>query len=399
MDHWNFYTNGSGGVTSTDTDPVDCDFAAEVTLSDVGGNTQLYQTGVALTYGQEYTLQFNAKASASRSFRLYVHRHSSPYTNYGLSVDSVSVGTEWQTYNYTFTASGFSGSVSNGRLRFMLDTLSGGDTIWFDGVVLVPAGTALPTATPIPTATNTPIPTATNTPVPNTPTPSPTATPTPGAAVQIHTLTTKTSTSTNTSQFIHSNTSGGSDGSNRFMVVIVQGQTQQVGSDPFDITSVTWNGTPFTRYGAADAYSTNRNYTTEIWGLANPEVGSYLIQLTASQSVNDWIIGAINFTNVSRVDQVLYNSQGTGTSLVGSLTSEATGQMIVGGGGGRMDGGIISISPGIELYQDDTYSGTSNQDTRGQGWYHVPSTSGSQTYTMSRSSNFANTLVAIELEP
>ena len=81
------------------------------------GNVQLYQRGIQLQAGMRYRLSFAAYSSTGRDLGVYVHNHQAPYNNYGLSIDQVNLGTNWQLYTYEFTANG---SAGDARLRFWL---------------------------------------------------------------------------------------------------------------------------------------------------------------------------------------------------------------------------------------------------------------------------------------
>jgi hypothetical protein len=67
---------------------------------------------------------------------VYLHKHGSPYTNYGLSYTAV-LSTIWQPFSIEFTTTGFSGAVTDGRLRFWLAPFAtAGDTYNIDNVRL-----------------------------------------------------------------------------------------------------------------------------------------------------------------------------------------------------------------------------------------------------------------------
>ena len=46
---------------------------------------QLYQAGLYLLPNTSYQLRLAAKSTDGRDVRLYLHKHRSPYTNYGLN--------------------------------------------------------------------------------------------------------------------------------------------------------------------------------------------------------------------------------------------------------------------------------------------------------------------------
>ena len=76
-----------------------------------------------------------ARASSNVAVPVYLHKDSGPYTDYGLN-ESFNLTTGWQSFSTEFTATGFSGSVNNGRLRFWLAGVPNNTTLFFDNIVL-----------------------------------------------------------------------------------------------------------------------------------------------------------------------------------------------------------------------------------------------------------------------
>lgn len=137
---WAFYTNGSGQFNITDS-AYECAKAAQLQITQPGSNVQLYQPGLHLEANTQYRLSFAARSSTGHDLALYIHNHVAPYQNYGLAVNQVNLGTDWETYTVEFTTSGFSGTVDNGRLRFWLAPFAkAGDTYEIDEVSLVKVG-------------------------------------------------------------------------------------------------------------------------------------------------------------------------------------------------------------------------------------------------------------------
>ncbi|MDL5501820.1 MAG: hypothetical protein QSU88_01245, partial [Candidatus Methanoperedens sp.] len=59
---------------------------------------------------------------------MILHKHGSPYTNYGLSY-TANLGTNWQSFTTEFDTTGFAGVINDGRLRFWLAPFAtAGDT-------------------------------------------------------------------------------------------------------------------------------------------------------------------------------------------------------------------------------------------------------------------------------
>jgi hypothetical protein len=133
---WTFYTNGSGGF-STGTPAYQCAAAARIAINSVGNNMQLYQRGISLKPGTRYRLSFAGYSTAGHDLQVYLHKHTSPYTNYGVYAVTFDLTTSWQVHSIEFTTQGFSSPVSDGRLRFwFVGNAQAGDVYWLDDLVL-----------------------------------------------------------------------------------------------------------------------------------------------------------------------------------------------------------------------------------------------------------------------
>ena len=117
---WTFWTDGEGGYTTSTIDPYQGQFAAEVAIQTQGSNVQLYQKDLPLKPNTLYELSFAAYSTNGRNLSVYVHKHGTPYTNYGLNNFQVDLSTGWQVYNTTFTTTNFAATVNDARLRFWL---------------------------------------------------------------------------------------------------------------------------------------------------------------------------------------------------------------------------------------------------------------------------------------
>jgi len=195
---WSSYFANNGGVFSTGTPAFECERSAQIVFSRTSNNMQLYQNGFNLQPDTEYVLSFAAASSSGRDLEVYVQRHTSPYTNYGVSAP-VNLSSSWQVFSFIFTTP--SNPVAP-RLRFWFSgNAQAGDVYGLDDVRIVRAGTG-PTAatnTPVPAASSTPLPTGTNTPIATaTATPLATATNTavPGATSTLTPAATATATTT-----------------------------------------------------------------------------------------------------------------------------------------------------------------------------------------------------------
>lgn len=138
---WVFYTNGSG-TFNVDAAGNGSANAGHVVITTAGTNVQLYQANTIIESNTLYQLSFKAYSNTGDDVWLTLHKHGSPYTNYGLS-KSVDLTTSWQEYSIQFTTSGFSNTVYDGRMVFLLSNYnSSGDEYFFDDVVLTKLGAA-----------------------------------------------------------------------------------------------------------------------------------------------------------------------------------------------------------------------------------------------------------------
>ncbi|KPQ45106.1 MAG: Carbohydrate binding domain protein, partial [Candidatus Methanoperedens nitroreducens] len=133
---WIFYTNGAGKFLNNAPGIVGT-YAGHVTISSPGTNVQLYQKGLVLSPNTKYTLSFKAYSNTGHDLSISLLKHGSPYTKYGLSNYVVNLGTSWSQYSIQFTTTGFSTTVSDGRLMFWLAPYdAASDQYYLDDVVL-----------------------------------------------------------------------------------------------------------------------------------------------------------------------------------------------------------------------------------------------------------------------
>jgi hypothetical protein len=138
---WKFYTNGKGYALPVTSTFYECTQSAKVKIKVQGNNVQLFQYGLELQPNTSYQLRLAAKSTDGRDVRLYLHKHRSPYTNYGLNGLPLDLTDEWQVFVVQFTTTGFSEPVSDGRLRIWLaGSDAPGAEYYFDDVVMVPLG-------------------------------------------------------------------------------------------------------------------------------------------------------------------------------------------------------------------------------------------------------------------
>ncbi len=132
---WLFYINGTGSFNVV-SPGYEGTSAAKISISTVGANTQLYQPGIALEPNTSYRLSFAAYSTAGHDMEIILHKHDSPYTNYGLFYKA-NLGASWQTFTTEFTTSGFTTAVNNARLQIQLGTYAAsGETYYIDNVKL-----------------------------------------------------------------------------------------------------------------------------------------------------------------------------------------------------------------------------------------------------------------------
>lgn len=133
---WTFFTDATGTLSSQSPGFTGTN-SGRLTITTGGANVQLYQQGIPLEPNAEYTLSFAAYCNTGHDVALFLQKHGSPFTNYGLNNVVVDLGTSWQTYTVEFTTSGFLSPVTDGRLRFWLAPYDeGGDIYYFDDISL-----------------------------------------------------------------------------------------------------------------------------------------------------------------------------------------------------------------------------------------------------------------------
>ncbi|MCL7413796.1 MAG: carbohydrate binding domain-containing protein [ANME-2 cluster archaeon] len=132
---WNFYTNGKG-TFSISSPGYDSSNAAQVTLSSVNTNIQIYQEGITLEPDTRYRLSFAAYSTTGHDVTVKMLKHVSPYTAYAPDF-TANLDTSWQTFTTEFTTSGFTNTVDDGRLRFWFAPFAASkDIYYFDNIRL-----------------------------------------------------------------------------------------------------------------------------------------------------------------------------------------------------------------------------------------------------------------------
>jgi WD40 repeat protein len=147
MSPWSFYTNGRGQAVQDAADRYECGKAAKVMIRQPGSNVQLYQSDLVLQPHTGYRLRLAAKSTEGKDARLFLQKHGSPYTNYGLNGLTIDLSTEWNVFVLQFTTTNFSTPVNDGRLRIWLaESDAPNAQYYFDDLVMIPIENSLPIA-------------------------------------------------------------------------------------------------------------------------------------------------------------------------------------------------------------------------------------------------------------
>jgi hypothetical protein len=143
---WSYYTDGAGTFSIASTLPYECAKNARIAIQTQGSNVQLYQTGFTLKPNTTYRLRLAARSNGGENASLFVHRHSAPYTNYGLEGVVLDLKSDWQVFVVEFTTVSLSSSTNDTRLRLWLAPFDkNGSVFEFDDVVLIEKPESLPT--------------------------------------------------------------------------------------------------------------------------------------------------------------------------------------------------------------------------------------------------------------
>jgi len=131
---WTLQKNKQATLTLAD-GQQGCGNAALITLAKPQ-QAQLFQSNIPLEPNTRYRLSFAAFATNGNDLTVQLHKHKAPYTNYGLKVKTVDLGTAWQTFTYEFVTKGFKGNTTDGRLRFWFNGKEKEVGFFLDNVVL-----------------------------------------------------------------------------------------------------------------------------------------------------------------------------------------------------------------------------------------------------------------------
>ncbi|MDD5688276.1 MAG: carbohydrate-binding protein [Elusimicrobia bacterium] len=132
---WLYYA-GAGGSFTASTPGYTGTYAGKCTVTAASTNIQLYQTGISLKSGTKYRLSFSGYSTTGNDVSVRIFKHVSPYTSYSVS-KTFNLTTSWQKFTTEFIATGFTGTVSDGRLQFWFASYAkAGDVYYIDDVQL-----------------------------------------------------------------------------------------------------------------------------------------------------------------------------------------------------------------------------------------------------------------------
>lgn len=136
---WTFYSNNAA-TFSISSPGYAGSGAAKLSIKLSGTNIQLFQSKISLEPDTKYRLSFNAYSSTGSDIEIKILKHLSPYTLYGLDY-TANLGTSWQNFAVEFISSGFTKTVSDGRLMFWASPYAkAGDVYYIDDVRLEKLG-------------------------------------------------------------------------------------------------------------------------------------------------------------------------------------------------------------------------------------------------------------------
>ncbi len=144
---WSFYTDAAG--TFNNNAPGNgSTLAGHISITTQGTNVQLRQSGVVLEANTIYRLTFDAYSNSGHDLSVAVQKDVSPFTNYGLMSWTADLTSLWKTFSIDFTTTGFTGTISDGRLLFNLSAYdANGDHYYIDNVILKKVSSGSPIIT------------------------------------------------------------------------------------------------------------------------------------------------------------------------------------------------------------------------------------------------------------
>lgn len=98
--------------------PAEAGAAAQLTTTKPTGRAQFYQSQITLQPATTYELRFWARSTTGADLQVTLYQQALPRTNYGVNNVAFNLTADGQMFTHTFTTTGFSGTVSDARLRF-----------------------------------------------------------------------------------------------------------------------------------------------------------------------------------------------------------------------------------------------------------------------------------------
>jgi hypothetical protein len=134
---WKFFREGSGRY-SDEAAGSGSPHAAKITVATADSNLQLYQCDLRLKARTHYRLSFKGYSTSGCDLQVYLHKHDTPYTTYGLDAWYCDLTNEWRTFMCEFVSANIADSMDDGRLRFWFAPFAAaGDEYHIDEVELV----------------------------------------------------------------------------------------------------------------------------------------------------------------------------------------------------------------------------------------------------------------------
>lgn len=123
--------------------PAESGVAGQFTTTKATGRGQIFQRNISLQANTTYELRFWARSANGVDLRVTLVQQVSPRVNYGIKNQLFNLTTDGQEFKYTFTTTGFSGTVNDAMLRFQANK-GKGLKYSIDGITLTPTGTTPP---------------------------------------------------------------------------------------------------------------------------------------------------------------------------------------------------------------------------------------------------------------
>ena len=127
--------------------PAESGAAAQLTTTKTTGRAQLFQNNITLQPNTTYELRFWARSATGADLRVTLLQQASPRTNYGIKNQVFNLTADGQVFTYTFTTTGFNGTVDDARLSLQAER-GRGLKYSIDGISLIPTDAPPPPPPP-----------------------------------------------------------------------------------------------------------------------------------------------------------------------------------------------------------------------------------------------------------